>query len=328
MGSIYEDAFPRNPTLIGKWLGETAVGAVQPNQTTSIGMPTDDVPCRIGIVADIHQNSLFLTEVLKRFEQEGVTAIFALGDYCFTRHKDTTGIRARQVGKVMELLKDWLKRENRLAFVLTGNHEMEEWYFGNDASRLALHQEFERYRSVPRLYLQDQPFRSFDIDNAWDIVIGFGPEEGEGHRRSFRLSHAVTTDFVTALYQGLDKARIDERADIIKTFLGGAWLQHQNAVAPAVSERWNRFLNSRYGTAEFKGAVTEIYEHLRREMRTDSFISALSTEGGPYRSGARAYRYTLDRCNDKFGRRAFREFWAPPMWHYRFESDFTGVELR
>ena len=131
---------------------------------------------------------------------------------------------------------------------------------------LAVRREAKRWQKVARMYFLPKPFRSYDVDNELDSVVS-----STGFRRTFRLAHAVTTEFVEALYKGLEGE--STKTDLE---LGQVWLEHQQNVAPDVRKRWQQFLSSRSGSLEFSTVITEIHNHLRQEMKTDEVIRALS----------------------------------------------------
>ncbi len=320
-----EQVIPTNPRLLEEWLG--APDGTAPKNDYFGFIVGSQTPCRIGILSDIHQNTIFLRGALASFETEGVTVIFCLGDYCYTKRPDQSGIRARQVRKVMDLLHEWLARsENRLLFVLLGNHEMEYWYFGNEESRAAVRSEVQRWQGIKRMYFQTEPFRSYEVDNAVNVSLVYGGNEDEtNHRRSFRLAHAITTEFVEALYMGLDDAKAKERFHRIETNLGRVWFKHQHQAAPDIRARWNRFLDSQSGTPKFTEAVAAIHKHLRTEMQTDAVISSLARGESDYASSARGYNFMLKRHKQNIARDALINFWGPNL--HLLEADFTSVDF-
>jgi hypothetical protein len=307
-----EQLIPTNPRLLEEWLGAPD-GTAPKNDYFGFDVGIR-APCRIGILSDIHQNTVFLRSALASFETEGVNVLFCLGDYCYTKKPDVSCIRARQVRKVLELLHGWLaKSKKRLVFVLLGNHEMEGWYFGNEESRVAVQKEVQRWQGVQRMYFQSEPFKSYEVDNAVNVNLAYG---GGHRRRSFRLAHAITTEFVEALYMGLDETKAKERFNKIETHLGRLWFKHQHKVSEDIRARWNRFLASKSGTAEFQATVGETHQHLRTEMQTGAVMKSLAAvaDGGDLASSAKGYQRMLDLFQEsETVRDMLVTFWLPSL---------------
>ena len=141
MGALaLRESVPPNPRFVDEVLGLLPKGTAPRNSLHL--MPESKLPFRIGIVADVHQNTVFLKHVLDFFRTGEVEMIFSLGDYSFTRQPDTKGIRAQQVGKVMQQLASWLEeKQSHRAVVLLGNHK---WRIGILGTRQACWQSGER----------------------------------------------------------------------------------------------------------------------------------------------------------------------------------------
>ncbi len=333
---LYENAIPQFPgdldlqlePLRLKPLQLTRHAKLAPARVNwaSITFGDEVASCRVGIVCDVHQNSLVLASLLERFAEESVTLLFCLGDYSYTRDPDTKGVRAKQLEKALKLIHQWVLGDPvREAVVLFGNHEIEDWYFGNGpdgrASKEAVRSVVERWTGVERMRFTRDPLSSYEIDNAFDITLYYGRS-----RRSFRLSHAVTKEFVVALYMGIDASRLEKSRDRIASTFGKSWLEVQSVAYDSVRSRWDRFLATTPRTKERSDVVEEICAYLRSQMTTSSFLESIPKAAGDVYSNARGYlfmlREVLRGCEHSL--LAFRLFWGPPL---RVETEFTDLEF-
>lgn len=321
---LYESfSIPQYPRNLDSQLG--LVDSTPVNLAT-IGLSDDATKCRIGIVGDVHQNSVVLEALLDHFAEESVSILFCLGDYSYTREPDRKGIRALQLNKSLELIHRWIMGDNeRQAFVLMGNHEIEEWYYGSDSDGRASQAEIvnvvSRWKNAGRMRFTQSPLSSYEIENAFDITIYYG-----GNRRSFRLAHAVTKEFVSALYLGIEATGLVEARERIVSDFGQTWLETQLPISDIVRDRWNRFLSSDWGTAERFGVVQEICAHLRSQLTAESFLRSIPSTAGNVYGNARAYLALLTGVHS--GREIdldeFRLFWGPPRF---IETETTSLNF-
>ncbi|MBI4484866.1 MAG: metallophosphoesterase [Acidobacteria bacterium] len=159
----------------------------------------------IGLVNDVHQNTLLLKKALDIFERLGVNVIFALGDYSYCQKRvdprdpiNDDIARYMQFKTVMDMLVEYLDSRPSTMVLLMGNHETDPTYYeGGLASQshtLIRHLADTVLRRHARVILHPDPFASFDLGNAILARVG-----GKG----FLLAHAISETFVNALYRGL-----------------------------------------------------------------------------------------------------------------------------
>lgn len=319
-------AVPASPAYVdAAWPGVSVSTRLPPRNTFSLGV--DDERRKsyaIGIVADIHQNSLMFQKVLEHFAELDVLALFCLGDYSYTRQPDAGSKRAAQTGRVFTLIRSWLdENPDRQAVVLLGNHEIDPRYYASSVSHECVRQVVAKHAAHPRLFMPADPFLSYESDNAVDVLV----VSAAGYR-TFRLCHAVTKEFVTALYLGLDDKAIKDGASRIITTLGNAWLALQVPRREEVQLRWNAFLKHPRGSEDRAEAALVICEHIREELTADSFLTRLSNSCDNFSRIAASYQFMIDMCSRHVVpenlRENFGNFWNVPNY---VEADWTGLEF-
>ena len=222
----------------------------------------------------------------------------------------------------LKLIAEWLEEEpTRQAVVLLGNHEIEDWYFASARERSKVKAVVSSYRKNPRMYFPRHPFRSYELDNAVKVVAFFGD-----FLRTFRLAHAVTKEFVTSLYMGLDAGQLNAAKAQILTTLGGTWLELQEIEFNMVRQRWNDFLYTSHGSSERQQIIRLIYDHLRSEMSVDRILLKLRNSDHPIRKDAAGYllQQSLVEEGNKIGLEAAAAFWGAINI---MEAEFTGLQF-
>jgi hypothetical protein len=127
--------------------------------------------------------------------------------------------------------------------------------------------------------MPENPFRSYESSNAIDVTLYFG----ENSRRSFRLAHAITGEFVESLYKGLDDEEIKRKADKkekIVSELGGLWLNSHASRTPLRKARWQEFLTAKSATVERNAIISAIYDELRTGLCSTGVLKQIATCGG------------------------------------------------
>ena len=287
-GSRYEDSVPN------RWV-------------TAIDGSTD--PCAIGIISDVHQNTAFLEEVLEEYRAANVHIVFALGDYSYTEKPDEDLTRARQFERAVQALADWLSEsEKRFLVFLLGNHELEEWYykdFRTNLSRRYIWARTAQLRRHPQIVMPPNPFASYECSNAIDLTLYFGER-----RRSFRLVHAVSGEFVESLYRGLSEAELEKQSakrGKIVSEIGESWLQTQLALAAERRARWNAFLASKPEAPERQRLVADIHRELRAGLSSHNMLKQIAQSKGIHAGDAAYYLSVIDDLDFT------NAFWLPPM---------------
>jgi len=325
LATLYDNSVPQNPDFVDEWAGITSYGSAAPPNRTSIG-PSDDKRDKysIGIVADVHQNTAVLDAVLQQFAERDVLGLFCLGDYCFTSSPDATGKRASQVRKVLELVRGWLdSNEERQAVILLGNHEVESHYYESEDVHDLVMQVILEESKHPRIYMPSDPFRSFEMDNAVDVTVFFG-----NSLRSFRLSHAITKEFVTSMYLGLDEEHVERSKARIISSLGLSWLKLQARNYPTVRANWEEFIRSPLESDKRRKCAWDICSHIQTELQAPEIVKKLATIDDKLSRHANGYIWMVKRCMQgvvaDYDLEAFASFWGPPTL---MEAEFTGLEF-
>ena len=310
--NLYEDSIPWHPKFVDEWARIIPYGSAPKRNWTSVGTESNVLPYKIGIVSDVHQNTVMFKSVLEKFREEHVSAIFCLGDYSYTEKPDDSGKRAKQVDMFMSLLVDWLNENTeREAVVLLGNHEIESHYYASDAELTKVKKIISKWSNCKRMYLTSDPFSSYEVDNCFDVTAYFG-----NNRRTFRLSHAISKEFVIASYMGLDSHDIDTARDRIVSYLGQSWLHYQSLQASIIRKQWNQFLKAPLGSKERQELIDSISANIRDKMNTSRIIENLIECGGDIGSCAGEYQRLLDNVNEgkKYHTETFNAFWGPPLY--------------
>jgi len=251
---------------------------------------------KIGIVADIHQNTLVLSDILDNFKALGVDVILAAGDYSYIPEhlgkKDPKNIRFVQFKKAMEHFEKWLvdskKNDARLALIM-GNHEVDPDYFEGGYSSNSYRQihkyamEMSRNRSI---IMPDDPFLSYDVSNSLHLNISFS-----SNRRSFRLAHAISDTFVTALYRGLyPNTNVARRALMLEKLeksIGKVWRKSLDENFEKATNLWAKFQSN--DTMRKQEIALLISENIRNAMNFNKLIQVLASSAHEYTDFAGQY---------------------------------------
>jgi len=251
----------------------------EPRQVFAPGLITEGV-ARIGVVSDIHHNTLTFLKVLNIFERMGVNVLFLLGDYAYIqaslRGEDPSDLRFRQFKKVMELSRDYQLKHSAQVVCIMGNHEIESWYFGPASTS-----QTKMLEMLPTLrgwsfQIPPDPFSGFELFNGCHVVIDVNvakQDEGLDSRRSFLLAHAISSPLVNAMYQGFpdDQDRAHQMRKSIDVALGGLWADYIDDAARPAKLLWQEFLKGR--APHITNAIKEnITGALSFDRLADTFI--------------------------------------------------------
>jgi predicted phosphodiesterase len=281
------------------------------NSTLHIAYEGNSFPLKVGIISDTHQNTLFVEKILDEFSEFKVSILFLLGDYCYTRQPDAHCIRSIQVKKTFELVERWLAQDKfRSAVVLAGNHEMQDWYFENIESKNAVRKVFCEWSEHDRMHFSKQPLRSFEMENSVDVILY------PGYNRagiSFRLSHAITSEYVEAAYKGLSLSESLDRVERVESTLGKVWLEYQLKESPNVAARWQRFLSAKRHSDEFLMLSRAININIARNLDCQNVLDDICISAIPSSKDAQSYRDLIERVElgEPSAIDEFRVFWGP-----------------
>lgn len=295
----------------------------------------DKEQIKIGIIADIHQNTLFLSEILKIFQELEVNVVMAGGDYSYIPQyfgkEDPSNIRFYQFRKSMKIFEKWLTDSDRddthLALVM-GNHECEDKYFKGGYSSSSYRQ-IREYTEIlsqnTSITMPENPFESYDISNSLHLYVRF-----QEHQRTFRLTHAISDSFVTALYRGLypentnryREAQLNE----LKELIGEVWLNSLEKNFYEAEHLWAKFVSS---SILNKGEIASlITNNIINAMTFIKQLEYLSKSRHEYSKSAKDYLRNMQNYKPLSGRA--RDLSKDFLWDFYNPYDYgdQGVDFK
>ncbi len=222
----------------------------------------------IGLLNDIHQNTLLLGKMLEAYRRIGVNVILSLGDYSFYHDPSRPGQppqadpgieRYRQFKTVMDMLVDYIDSRPCRLVVLMGNHEVVPDYYaaGEESESRKLIEHFTNtvLKAHPAIVLHPQPFASFELDNAILVRIG---------HKSFLAAHAISEMFVNAVYRGI---RTEAERELLAAQIGRERCEALRAAGrfERAALLWNKFLGAQH-KSEKEAAIDEITENVAEAL--------------------------------------------------------------
>jgi calcineurin-like phosphoesterase family protein len=241
-----------------------------------------DGPARIGVVSDVHHNTLTFLDALQMFGDMGVNVLFLLGDYSFVPSRlngaDPGDLRFRQFSKVMQMARDYQLAHSAEVVCIMGNHEIESWYFAEGSCSQQLMADMIPTLRSWGFRLPQMPFAGFELAQAVQVTIDANFLEVPNDldtRRTFLLSHAISSPLVNALYQGfpIDAMSARKMRDEIDATLGSLWSSYIDDASVVARDLWADFCS---GSAQ---VAADIRDNIASGLSFDRLAAAFVAKG-------------------------------------------------